>query len=83
MGKMIGSAVAGYIVMFLTVFVLFSIAYLLLGASGAFQEGSWEPSGIWIVLSIVLGIVAGIAGGYVSAAIAKDPIWVPISSLAS
>ncbi len=72
MGKMIGSAIVGYIVMFVVVFLLFSAAYLALGASGAFQPGTWDPSGVWILLSIAIGVVAGIAGGYVCKAIAKD-----------
>lgn len=74
MGKMIGSAIVGYIVMFVVVFLLFSAAYLALGASGAFQPGTWDPSGVWILLSIVIGVVAGIAGGYVCKTIAKDPM---------
>ena len=73
MGRIIGSVVAGYIVMFLAVFILFSAAYLTLGASGVFQPGSWDPSGGWIVSSIVVGVLAAVAGGYVCAAIAKNP----------
>ena len=72
MGRTIGSVVAGYVTMFVLVFILFSAAYLLLGAGGSFATGSWDVSWAWIAVSIVVGIAAAIAGGWVCAAIAKD-----------
>ncbi len=75
MGRIIGSVIAGYLTMFVAVFVLFSGAYLILGASGSFRPGVWDPSIAWILMSIVLGIVAAIAGGYVCSAIAKTGFW--------
>ena len=45
---------------------------MTLGANGAFQPGSWYPSGGWIALTIALGFGAAIAGGYLCAAIARD-----------
>ncbi len=73
MGRLVGSVIAGYVTMVIGVFILFSAAYMALGAPGVFRPGSWDPSLGWIVLSIVIGVVAAVAGGYVCAAIAKDP----------
>ena len=73
MGKVIGSVVLGYVVMVIMVFVLMSLVWMVVGASGAFQAGSWDVSAGWIVGSIIVGLVAAIAGGYVCALVAKDP----------
>ena len=73
MGRIIGSVVAGYLTMVVAVFAFLSAAYLILGASGSFQPGSWDPSTLWNVLGIALSIAAAVAGGFVCAAIAKNP----------
>jgi hypothetical protein len=59
--------------MFAVVFVLMWVAYALFGASGSFQPGSWDVSGLWIVVTVVVGLGAAIAGGFVCALIARDP----------
>ena len=63
---------AGYATMFVFVFITFTLMYLLLGTEGAFQPGSYEVSGIWMVMSIILSIGAAILGGYLCVAIAKN-----------
>ncbi len=73
MGRVIGSVIVGYVVVFAVVFALMSLGYVVLGAEGSFQPGSWDISRIWIATSIVVGLLAAIAGGYVCAMIAKDP----------
>jgi len=73
MGKVIGSVVLGYVVMVVAVFVLMSLVWMMMGASGAFQAGSWDVSAGWVVVSIIVGLVAAIIGGYVCALVAKDP----------
>jgi cytochrome bd-type quinol oxidase subunit 2 len=55
--KNIGSAILGYIVIFATIFITFTIAYLILGTEGAFQERTYDVSFAWIVVSIILSIV--------------------------
>ncbi len=72
MGRNIGAAVVGYLAMFASVFVIFSILYLILGASGSFQPGSWDVSGVWVIASIVIGLVAGAVGGWVCMRVAGD-----------
>jgi hypothetical protein len=71
--RAIGSVVLGYIVMFVLVFGLFTAAYFMLGADGAFQPGSYDVSMVWAVLSVVVGLVAAVAGGFVCARIAGTP----------
>ena len=49
------AAVVGYIAMAAVLFVLFSLLWLTLGPSRAFQPVSWEVSGGWALGSVVLG----------------------------
>jgi len=72
MGRVIGAAIVGYLVMFVVVFVVFSGAYLALGAERAFQPGAYDVSMLWNVLSVVIGFVAAVIGGMVAVTIAKD-----------
>ena len=71
MGRAIASVVVGYIVMALVVFVTFSLAYLAMGADGAYRPGVYDVSLLWIVCAFVLSFIAALVGGYVAAAIAK------------
>ena len=72
MGRVIGSVVVGYVVMVIVVFCLSSAAWLALGADGAFQPGTFDPSAIWIAVNIIVGLVAGIGGGWVAAIVARS-----------
>ena len=62
--------VAGYAAMFITIFVTFSLAYLLMGPDRAFKPGTYDVSAIWIVLTIVVGWSAATLGGKVCSVIA-------------
>jgi hypothetical protein len=70
--RIVGGVVVGYVVMAVLVMGTFSVAYLVLGADGAFRSGSYEPSGLWIGISFVLSFLAALAGGCVAATIARD-----------
>lgn len=72
MGRIVVSAVVGYLVIFVFVFGSFSIAYLAMGTDRAFLLNSYDVSDLWIAVSLVLGFVAAAIGGKVSAAIARD-----------
>jgi hypothetical protein len=74
MGKVIGGAVAGYVVMFVAVFLLLTLGWTVLGAAGSFQPGSWETSAVWVVVTLCVDVLAALAGGYVAALIAKRPL---------
>jgi hypothetical protein len=71
MGRFIAGVVVGYIVMFVFVFVTFTVSYLAMGTEGAFKPGSYDVSALWMLLSIVLGIVAGILAGVVASTMAR------------
>lgn len=74
MGRAIGGAVLGYIVMFVIVFCGLTLAWMLLGADGAFQPGGFDVSMTWIAISIVVAIIAALAGGKVARLVAKAPL---------
>ena len=66
------AAIVAYIAMAAALFALFSLLWLTLGPSRAFQPGSWEISGGWALGSVVLGLVAAYIGGRVCARVAHD-----------
>ena len=70
--KNILAAVFGYVVMFGVAFVLFSLMWLVLGAEGSFESGSWEVSGAWIGASIGLGAMVSMAGGFACSKLAAS-----------
>ncbi len=66
------AAIVGYIAMAAVLFALFSLLWLTLGPSRAFQPGSWEVSGGWALGSVALGLVGAYIGGRVCARLAHD-----------
>ncbi|MCY3711911.1 MAG: hypothetical protein OXH02_01340 [Gemmatimonadetes bacterium] len=66
------AAIVGYVVMAAVLFVLFSLLWVAVGPTGAFQPGSWEVPVGWALGSLVLGFVGACAGGKVCARIAPD-----------
>jgi hypothetical protein len=73
MAKVLAGVVAGYVVMLAVVFGLMSLAWVILGAEGAFQPGTFAVTGTWIAASIVVALVAAVAGGWTCARITPDP----------
>jgi hypothetical protein len=65
------AVVAGYVAIFLLIFVLFTGLYLLLGTNASFKPGLYQPSSLWLVLSTPLALVAAGVGGYLCAALAR------------
>jgi len=70
--RAIGSIIVGYLVMFVTVFITFTIAYAIIGTGGAFRAGSYDVSTLWVIVSIVLSLAAAVVGGLVCASIARS-----------
>ncbi|MBL8187143.1 MAG: hypothetical protein JNK38_04005 [Acidobacteria bacterium] len=70
--KIIGGVVVGYIVMFILLFVIFSLAYLVLGANGSFKPGTYDVSTLWLAISVIVGLVAAIVGGFICSLIAPN-----------
>ena len=66
------AAIVGYIAIVAVLFALSSLLWLMLGPSRAFQPGTWEVAGGWILGSIGLGFVGAYIGGQVCARMAHD-----------
>jgi hypothetical protein len=73
MGKVLAGVVAGYVVMLAVVFGLMTVAWMVLGADGAFRPGTFEVTGTWIAAGIVVALLAAVAGGWTCARITPDP----------
>ena len=66
------AAIVGYVAIVAVLFALSSLLWLMLGPSGAFQPGTWEVSGGWVLWSVVIGFVGAYIGGRVCARVAHD-----------
>ena len=64
--------IVGYVEMIAFVVISFSVLYLILGAEGSFEAGTYEVSPVWIVMSIILALIAAVIGGYVCTLIARS-----------
>ena len=67
-----GAVVAGYVAMFITVFVTFSLAYVLMGPDRAFQPDVYDVSTTWIVVTFIVSWSAATLGGKVCHLIARS-----------
>ncbi len=66
------AAIAGYIAMAAALFALFSLLWLTVGPSRAFEPGSWEVPASWVLVQFALGFVGAYIGGQVCARVARD-----------
>ncbi len=66
------AAVAGYVVYFFCVFLLFTGFSVALGPDRLFLPGNYEPSMLWIIGALVIGLISAVIGGYVAAVIGKS-----------
>lgn len=76
--RIVGSVIAGYVVMAIAIMVLFAAAYPVLGLDRLFVPGTYQTSMGWILLSILLGVACAAAGGWVAARLAPGssaPWW--------
>ena len=72
MARSIIGVIVGYLVMFVLVFVTFTIAYLAMGPDRAFKPGNYETSSLWLISSFVLGLIAAVLGGVFCRLIARN-----------
>jgi len=70
--RSIGAVVLGYVVMFVATFVIFTLAYLAMGADRAFLPGSYDISPAWVWIMMGGGLVAAVFGGWVCAAVGRN-----------
>lgn len=70
--------IVGYISLGVVLFLLFTIAWLILGPDGSYKPASWEVSTTWLIMSFAVGLVAAIVGGIVCMLIARNmtAVWV-------
>jgi len=78
MARLIGGTVAGYLVYFVLLFALMSVAWFLLGANGAFQPGTWDVTGTWIAIMLIASLLSGVAACRLGAGLAKHG-WAPMA----
>ncbi|HXH07038.1 MAG TPA: hypothetical protein VNI83_10655, partial [Vicinamibacterales bacterium] len=62
-------AVLGYVIIAVLVMAAQTIAYVLLGADGAFRPGTFEVSPQWIAVSLAISLAAAVAGGWSATAV--------------
>ena len=79
--RIIGGVIGGFAALFACLFALFTPAYLVLGADGAFQPGSYEVSGTWIILSVIVSAIGAVVGGFACKLIAgkQAAVWILIA----
>lgn len=70
--RLIGAVLLGYIAMVIIVFCGMSLAWLVLGADGAFQTGTYDVSAIWILVSCAIAFVAALAGGWLARVVTQN-----------
>jgi hypothetical protein len=78
MGRAIAGVVVGYVAMIAVVLATLSAAYLGMGQDRAFEPGTHEPSGLWLVVSFALGLLAAGLGGFVCARISRGEKAPPV-----
>ena len=71
MWRNVGAVLLGYVVMFAVAFITFSAAFLIVGTNGAFEEGSYDVTILWLIISFLLGLIVAVAGGFTCATIAR------------
>ncbi len=69
-----GGVILGYIVIAAFVFLSFSLVYVAMGPDRAYQPGTYEVSGLWVVVSFVLSFIAAVLGGWVCVLVARTQL---------
>lgn len=78
------AVVAGYVVSGLWVALTLSIAWMVLGAGFAFEDGTTRTTLGWAVVMLVMGFIGAIIGGWLAALIARTPragVWLAVVML--
>ena len=60
------AVILGYVVMAIVVFASVAALFAVVGADRAFRPGSFDPSALWLVVTLTLSLLAAIAGGWVA-----------------
>ena len=54
--------ILGYLAMLVSVFLTFTLLYLILGAEGTFEPKVYDVSLVWVIFSVILGFTAAYRG---------------------
>ncbi|MEM7049686.1 MAG: hypothetical protein AAF604_08505 [Acidobacteriota bacterium] len=73
------AVVAGYITMVVWVMVTLTIAWVAVGPSFAFQDGTVNVTAGWLAINLPLGLVGAIFGGFITAWVGRS--WGPVKAL--
>ncbi len=73
------SVIVAYVAMAVLIFVSFTVAMLVLGTERTYQPGTYDVSGLWVIVSCTLNVLIGIAGGLVCVMIAKRGSKAPVA----
>src|SRR5262245_38725508 len=71
--RLLGAVILGYLAMAIAIFGMFTLAYVFVGADGAFQASSFEVSPLWMCVWFVVNLFAAVIGGWVCTLISQDP----------
>ncbi len=80
--RTIFAVIVGYLVMIVFALLGIGIAWLLLGATGAFREGTTTASTTWSLFNCVFGFIGAMLGGLAAARIGKHDTNLPVKILA-
>jgi MFS family permease len=72
MGRKVLAVILGYVVMAIVIMGGLTLVYLALGQDTVFEAGTYEVTGLWIVVWAIASVVAAVAGGFVCGKIGKS-----------
>jgi MFS family permease len=72
MGRKILAVILGYVVMAVVIMGGLTVVYFALGQDTVFEAGTYEVTGLWIVVWALASVVAALAGGFVCGKIGKS-----------
>lgn len=68
------AVVVSYLAIAITIMIIYNLAYLILGAEGSYQAGSWNVSTTWVILSIIVGLGSAWLGGKICTRMARNHV---------
>lgn len=68
----IAAVICGYLVMAAFIMLTFSVTWMIVGSSFAFESGTVQVTSRWIAIAMALSIVAALLGGWTAAKIGRS-----------
>lgn len=73
MPRGLGAVVVGFLAMMLLVFVLFSVAYTVMGEDRAFFPGLFAVTPLWSLVTLEINLVGGLVAGELCVVVSRGP----------